>query len=261
MDNKGWFMGPSSATVGETVSLSVSGLGNAVKAVFSATNASLSAASVSVSGGAASVSARMSAAGAAHFAARAYDENGTAVHEATHTIQVSGNQHFAAPAARQPVLSASPAIAGQPWALSLSGLAQAVSVVVDFYGANGGIMRIFPRGRDTMAIKLTPREPGQMAVVATARDDSFRTLGIATGVVDVQSSADMAGGLAHAQPLTARNVAAPSLGPQKPPYMLPHDTFAGEAQAGGTLGAVSASDIARDMQARTDALLNRLTKR
>lgn len=271
----GWFMGPSAARIGETVSLSVNGIERAVQAVFSASNASLSSNRVPVTNGAAHVSAQMTAAGKAVFSMQAFDSQGAVAHEATHAIQVSGGDARGEPPTETRVqLFSSPAIAGQGWTLTLRGIERATSVLVELFGANGGICRIFPRGRNEMSLGLTPKQPGTMIVAVSCRDQTLSTFEVASGKIDVKPAGEPADvSAAPPRPLCAAPLPDTALGLQKPPYVLPHDTFAGEpdglarpALSGGTASmhlssAPSLEEISRDMQARTDAMLDRLKKR
>lgn len=172
------------------------------------------------------------------------------------------------------------AVAGQPWQIIIANVAAAESMVLEFFGANGGICRFFPRGRNEMSATLTPHEPGPQVVSVTLRDKQINTIGrtkfFPFAVLPAgQNQAGMDAG-APAESLAAAPPANTALGPgRKPPYMLPHDSFAGgpaPVQASAQTGPASAAapssypsstrleDIQRDMQARTDALLNRLKR-
>lgn len=169
------------------------------------------------------------------------------------------------PAATNPQLIAARPIAGQAWILEACGLSDAASVTIEFYGANGGIFRIFPRGRSDMQMHLTPQAAGDTAIIMSCRDADFRTTAIVTGTINVAPATGTAGVMAAPAALLdeARQMPAP-LGAEKPPYILPHDTFDGQASApphAAYPGAVRPEEVARDMQARTDDLLNRLRKR
>jgi hypothetical protein len=66
------------------------------------------------------------------------------------------------------------AVAGQPWSFELKGLSPFHSVLIELYGDNGGLFRLFPRGRDVMKHTLTPVAPGRMTVVIMGRDSRLR---------------------------------------------------------------------------------------
>ncbi|WP_300390483.1 hypothetical protein [Henriciella sp.] len=281
----GWFMGPDTAEVGESIRISVSGFDGCTKASFSAFNADLSSTLVQLADGFATIRARMVSAGSASITARGYDENGAVAHEATHQVQVhprnraqdTGFEEWGEGEHDVKFFCTKP-IVGQVWKLAFRNVGDCESLVVEMQGSNGGIFRLFPRGRMEMRTHLTPKAPGRMAVHVTKRNARLDPLNTKTFIVEVQQATDQMAAAPETFAETASEAApsAPALDPVKPPYLLPHDTFAGE-ETGSTLaasgqpagpgqslasslGSASPEEIARDMQARTDALLNRLKK-
>lgn len=130
------------------------------------------------------------------------------------------------------------ASAGAPWQLHLGGLATAHSIVVECYGANGGLNRIFPRGRDAMTLTYRFAEAGATHVCVTARDGNLKTVETLEFDIDVVP-ARMAGaarasrGAAAAQPKPRTTPVAP-LGLIKPPMaaLEGHDDTGGAARSG-----------------------------
>lgn len=138
---------------------------------------------------------------------------------------------------RGDITAAAEAVAsvGAPWKLHLGGLANVHSVVIELYGANGGLNRIFPRGRDAMVLDYAFAEAGATHVCVSARDASLRTTETLEFDIDVVP-ATMAGA-AHAsrggpaaQPRPKSTPVAP-MGVVKPPMA----TLSGHADRGGAV--------------------------
>src|SRR3990167_5470809 len=66
--------------------------------------------------------------------------------------------------------------AGKPWKVSLRGVAGYSSVVIEFYGATGGIYRYFPRGRDQMQVWFQHANAGKANMAVFGRDVAGNTL-------------------------------------------------------------------------------------
>lgn len=149
--------------------------------------------------------------------------------------QVSGMAGAAPRNERGDITAAAEAVAtvGASWKLHLGGLANVHSVVVELYGANGGLNRIFPRGRDAMLLDYAFAEAGATHVCVSARDANLRTTETMEFDIDVVP-AGMAGaaqgsrGAAAAQPRPKVTPVAP-MGVVKPPMAM----LAGHAERGG----------------------------
>ncbi|MEM5518727.1 hypothetical protein WNY37_17345 [Henriciella sp. AS95] len=169
---------------------------------------------------------------------------------------------------------------GQPWRLRFANVAPYHSLVVEFYGSNGGIFRLFPRGRNEMITSLSPKKPGPVKMKLSLRNNKLGVVDVQTYGFDVAPAGDQ---MMQGQPGDmdfGKGETGLSIDPMselKPPNMVPHDTFTGEefvmmaAEAGHNQGSSlpasfdagrsSIDDMRKDMQARSDALLDRLKKR
>lgn len=254
----GWFMGPSTASVGETIQLTATGLNQAVVAEFSAQGLDLSSTRAHVSGGSASTSARAYTEGSASVSARGYDENGQCVEEVTHAVQVSNKDRSPAPSAApgpMPQISAPPAAAGAPWRMQLQNLAAAHSVIVEFFGANGGIYRLFPRQRNEMDLTLTFENSGSTQVCVSLRDQSLNALQVASTEVNVADPGVQP--TTAASPLTVHPAGTvPVLGAAKPPFAA----LAGHHGPSTASAASGTGDLAHLINAKTASLMSRLNK-
>lgn len=65
---------------------------------------------------------------------------------------------------------------GGLWTAVISGIRDAHSVVIEAWGANGALSRIFPRGRDEMKVQLRFIMPGETLVSITVRNDDLRPI-------------------------------------------------------------------------------------
>jgi len=94
--------------------------------------------------------------------------------------------------------------------MSAENIASAHSLTLEFYRANGGIFRYFPRGRQTMPLVFKMRAAGETEFYLTARDAKLRTFAILGGVMNVLPEQVHNTALTNGQTLRA----------------TPHDTFA-----------------------------------
>ncbi|WP_340691981.1 hypothetical protein [Hyphomonas sp.] len=254
----GWFMGPDTASVGETIQLTASGLGQSVVAEFSAQGLDLSSTRVHVSGGSASTSARAYTEGSASVSARGYNENGQCVEEVTHTVQIRNKNRGSAPSAAlgpMPQISAPPAAAGTPWRMQLQNLAEAHSVIVEFFGANGGIYRLFPRQRNQMDLTLTFENSGSTQVCVSLRNQSLSAIQVASTEVNVADPAVQP--TTQASPLTVYPAGTvPVLGATKPPFAA----LAGHHGPAIAPAASGTGDLTQLINAKTASLMSRLNK-
>jgi hypothetical protein len=150
------------------------------------------------------------------------------------------------------------ATAGAAWKLHLGGLSNVHSVVVELYGANGGLNRVFPRGRDAMLLELAMAEPGATHVCVSARDAQLRTTETLEFDIDVVP-AGMAGaarnsrGGAAAQPRPKSTPVAP-MGVAKPPMAA----LAGHSDRGGA--AVPAQRVFGGMDGPIHAIVGEMVR-
>jgi len=111
------------------------------------------------------------------------------------------------------------ATVGHPWSLDITGISDAHSVVIEMFGANGGLHRIFPRERNTMSLTYRFASPGVTHIGVMARDETRTTIATLNFPIEV-SPAQMAG-LAPAPVGRTRPVNDPRpvqpLGVAKPP--------------------------------------------
>ncbi len=68
------------------------------------------------------------------------------------------------------------------------GISDAHSLTLEFYGANGGIFRYFPRQRETMPLVFRCLKPGETSFYLIARDQHLKTLAIRNGVIEVREN-------------------------------------------------------------------------
>lgn len=79
------------------------------------------------------------------------------------------------------------------WRYRVSGLKDMHSLLVELYGANGGLFRLFPRGRDVMEHAIIPNAPGRTTVMMIGRDAMLRPLVTISGTIDVAPKGAMGG--------------------------------------------------------------------
>lgn len=152
------------------------------------------------------------------------------------------------------------------------------SLVIECHVGNGGIKRFYPRGRKSMTFEAAFAEPKETYITVIARDvalhETARVLGRVTPVAQAQADAAGLGAQPPADLGVTGITSVPPMGVDKPPVAFVSAKTASQGPApqatpasvaAGQLtsypGSTGLSDIQKDMQARTDALLNRLTKR
>jgi hypothetical protein len=167
-----WLRGPSSARAGDTVTVTAGGLADGVEQVKFDADGNVGWDIVAVSGGSASFRLKLDFAGTTAITAQGQDKFGSDVGgSARHSIAVKDDSFEGAPSTETPELICDAAApVGGVWSATLAGLEAAHSVIVEFYGANGGLLRLFPRGRSTMNLTRVFDAPGETAVIATVRD-------------------------------------------------------------------------------------------
>lgn len=65
----------------------------------------------------------------------------------------------------------------------VEGIENVHSLTQEFYGANGGIFRSFPRRRASMPLVFRLRHPGETTFFVIARDHKLRTLAVCSGTI------------------------------------------------------------------------------
>ncbi len=110
-------------------------------------------------------------------------------------------------------------VAGVPWSAELQGIpSDTHTVVLELYGANGGIMRIFPRGRTAMQVNFEFEAQGATKLVATARDSMLQTTDQAITDLDVGGPASQRHSSAPMRLSSSRGTFLPAMGRDKPAY-------------------------------------------
>ncbi len=143
------------------------------------------------------------------------------------------------------------------WRYRVSGLKDMHSLLVELYGANGGLFRLFPRGRDVMEHAIVPSAPGRTTVMIIGRDAMLKPLVTISGTIDVAPKGAMGGpgagggyyGATTFGPLTP-------MGLSKPPFATEN--------LGGGFGAASSqgmSSIDAMIEAKKAELESRIGKR
>lgn len=69
--------------------------------------------------------------------------------------------------------------------MTASNIENAHTLTLEFYGANGGIFRYFPRGRPSMPLTFRLNKAGSTSYYVTARDKQFDKIGLCRGIIDV----------------------------------------------------------------------------
>jgi hypothetical protein len=67
-------------------------------------------------------------------------------------------------------------VAGDVWTAVITGVQHIHSLVLEAWGANGGIVRVLPRGRGEVSIDLRFAAPGPTMLSLTSRDERLGTL-------------------------------------------------------------------------------------
>ena len=171
-------------------------------------------------------------------------------------------------------------VARQPWVVQLRGIPPRThSIVLELYGENGGIMRTFPRGRDTLQIDFELPRPGRTELAATARDDQLHTIVQVASILDVidpgAAKASSAQG-PYALPVMRGRTLPIMQGANKPPYGFTPPRTSGYVRSGAASAAPvqspgyaaappsplgsARSDLGDLLNAKTNALMSRLKK-
>jgi hypothetical protein len=185
--------GPSSVNAGANITVTASGVGNAYSVKFDVNGLSGNVGfDVKVTRGASSISytESMSFEGPESITALAQDEFGNTLASATHRFGVTGTQvQDDGPGAGGGyvlnVEAPSKVAVNTPFTYTMRGLSRMHSVLIELYGANGGLFRLFPRGRDHMQHAIVPRASGLTTVIIMGRDSQLRPLVSVAGQVDV----------------------------------------------------------------------------
>ena len=74
-----------------------------------------------------------------------------------------------------------------PHLVLLQGIAQFHSITVEFFGCSGGIYRYFPRGREELKIYFQHKAPGEVQLVASARNKGLSSESIKQCMFQIQS--------------------------------------------------------------------------
>lgn len=131
------------------------------------------------------------------------------------------------------VTAPSEAVAGQPWTFVLSGISPYHSVLIELYGDNGGLFRLFPRGRDTMQHTLTPVVAGQITLVVMGRDNRLRPVDSRVVKLAVHPQGARPQPAAQTPALMGQHSDyPPPMGVAKPPFALSPSTIGAHAPAG-----------------------------
>ena len=166
-------------------------------------------------------------------------------------------------------------VARQPWVVQLRGIPPGThSIVLELYGENGGIMRTFPRGRDSLEIDFELPRPGRTELAATARDDQLHTIVQVASILNVidpgAARASSAQG-PYALPVMRGRTLPVMQGANKPPYGFSPPRTSGYIRPGATqpqqpagetpslLGSAQ-SDLSELLNAKTASLINRLNR-
>lgn len=140
------------------------------------------------------------------------------------------------------------------WRFRIGGLQDMHSLLIELYGANGGLFRLFPRGRNVMDHALVLRATGRTTIVMIGRDARLQPLVSIAGDIDVEAAGVVAGPGAGGgyQPLETFAPLAP-LGPVKPP-------FAASIEPPGSVGAAPRSGLDALIDAKKAELYSRFGK-
>ncbi|MEO0983420.1 MAG: hypothetical protein AAFX03_12300 [Pseudomonadota bacterium] len=253
--------GPSSAQTNQSITVTASGLPDRTdKVEFQKQGAGVwDTGDVRASGGSASWSFTCDFAGTASITATAKDDMLNQLGSASLSIAVSDSSFAPAAPSGNPVedrfriYGYSHARVGEPWVVTMKSVAKAHSVVFELYGANGGIYRTFPRGRDEYGIQFRFAKAGTTELYGFSRDEVLAPLAWVKGVIEVsEGSAYAAGGMVE---LAASGRSAPVLGAAKPHFAAfePVAAQPAAATAGGAGGPTAT------IEARKAALMNRLS--
>ncbi|MDP3740130.1 MAG: hypothetical protein Q8R02_22285, partial [Hyphomonadaceae bacterium] len=240
--------GPARVSENSSITVTASGFGEAYAIKFEVAGVSGNVGfNIKETRGAASVSytESMSFAGSDRIDAFAQDEFGGVIARASHSFQVAGSTQ-----ARKAVRDADgPGNGGgyvlnveapqrtqinAEWRYRVSGLRDMHSLLVELYGANGGLFRLFPRGRDVMEHAFIPLAPGRTTVVLTGRDARLRPLVTLAGEIEVTPAGAVGGPGAGGgyEPLETF-APLPPLGLAKPPVAISARQALAQASASG----------------------------
>ncbi|MCA8900312.1 MAG: hypothetical protein KDA53_03595 [Hyphomonas sp.] len=151
---------------------------------------------------------------------------------------------------------------GAEWTFQIANIpADAHSLTVEMYEANGGIARLFPRGRTSMDVTLILSQPGRTLVCVVARDETLK--------VTEQIFAHLDVGNPRPPPSTPIE-RVPVMGVNKPSYAFPPPPESGYSMTGGPDGSGGTDpspdkprnpgDLTDLINARTEAIMNRLKR-
>ncbi|MFT3726174.1 MAG: hypothetical protein QM773_21625 [Hyphomonadaceae bacterium] len=218
-----------------------------------------------------SYSAGMSFPGAERIDAIAQDEFGTAIARASHSFTVAATSGARAgddgPGAGGgyiiDVEAPRQTEAGREWRYRMRGLRDLHSVVIELYGANGGIFRLFPRGRDQMEHAFIPEAPGETMVMISGRNAVLKTLVTVAGELQVIAPGSMAGQGAGGGYLASTHFAPiPPMGPLKPPKVVsPREALAATRSGPGKPPAAAMNGLDAVLEAKKAELLARLGRK
>lgn len=235
--------GPSSAKVGQSVTVTASGLPEGTTGVkFSAgPNLGLKSGSGSVSW-----SFKPDFQGDLTVSAIAQNEFGSPLGSASKSIQVSDPSFdFQAEGSSGFAARSSGSQAGQLPIVIEQIPPLAHSILIEFFGDIGGIYRYFPRGRERMEMRFQTPSSGRGNAYITLRDQNLQTLAVQMVPLDLgQTAAQVATGLAP----------APVMDLMKPPFIA-------EAGVGPSSAGTSSNLADRLQQGLEDRILNRLDRR
>lgn len=235
-----YLSGPNTANLGDTIRVSATGLPENTRSVDFSAGVHFG----SVSGtNSAEWSCVAEFTGALTIKAKAKNDFGQELGSASQTVSVTDPSYDSAPlsAPGDIGLRYQPNVpVGTFMQMSAENIASAHSLTLEFYRANGGIFRYFPRGRQTMPLVFKMRAAGETEFYLTARDAKLRTFAILGGVMNVLPEQVHNTALTSGQTLCA----------------APHDTFAAplamNAQGKPPM-AVTDQDTAPEQASQSDA--------
>jgi hypothetical protein len=280
--------GPSSVNAGANITVTASGVANAYSVKFDVNGVSGNVGfDVKVTRGSNSVSftESMSFAGSESISALAQDEFGNTLASATHsfTVKATSMQDDGPGAGGGYVLNIEApgrVVVNSPFNYTIGGLSRLHSVLIELYGANGGLFRLFPRGRDRMVHAIVPRASGLTTVIVMGRDSQLRPVVSVAGQVEVLAQGqgfgfgnDGPGAGGGYRPLSQISP-VPVMDVVKPPFAISamDQTNAGQSGAASSAGGASyasagggfsspASNLDALIEAKKAELLARLGKK
>lgn len=274
--------GPSSVREGANITVTAHGVSNAYSVKFDVAGRSGNVGfDVKVTRGASSVSytESMSFAGPETITALAQDEFGNTLASASHNFSVTGaNVEDDGPGAGGGyvlhVEAPAKVVVNSPFRYSMRGLARLHSVLIELYGANGGMFRLFPRGRDVMQHTIIPKASGPTTVIIMGRDAQLRQVVAMVGQLEVLAEGQGFGfgndgpGAGGGYGPLARMGTVPVMDVLKPPFAIsaqdagaPSGSYGSAAGVGVARSPTGAGSLDALIEAKKAELLARLGKK